>query len=166
MSSRRPDQIVRDSGALGLLPMYGKHDGLPMPVAALGSYDADGQCGFGWGSGGGHTDRSCCPQVGKEVLVTHVRPVLSPNDHHEQRVRGGDAFRARLEQHRRLRIEQLEGLEGDRSAGSDDATDDVASHLMVAASAASDEIDAALPADIVDVWGNDSFPASDPPANW
>ncbi|MEU4291661.1 hypothetical protein AB0E63_25825 [Kribbella sp. NPDC026596] len=23
-----------------------------------------------------------------------------------------------------------------------------------------------LPRDIVDVWGEDSFPASDPPANW
>lgn len=143
--------------------------------------------------------------------MTHLRQIVSPNDHHEQRVRGEDAFRARLEQHRRFRIEQLKGLEGDRLARNDDATDDVTSDLVTAASAALDDIVAALhrieagcfgicqqcggviaverltalpmaslcmdcqyakemrgplPADIVDVWGYGSFPASDPPANW
>ncbi|MEU4392135.1 TraR/DksA family transcriptional regulator [Kribbella sp. NPDC023855] len=142
--------------------------------------------------------------------MTHLGQVVSPNDQHEQRVRSGDAFRARLEQHRRFRIEQLKGLEGDRLAGND-ATDAVTSDLVTAASAALQDIVAALhriedgcfgicqqcgevialdrltalpmaslcmdcqyakemrgplPADIVDVWGYGSFPASDPPANW
>jgi hypothetical protein len=29
-----------------------------------------------------------------------------------------------------------------------------------------DAVDLDLVDDLVDVWGNDSFPASDPPANW
>jgi RNA polymerase-binding transcription factor DksA len=125
-----------------------------------------------------------------------------------------DTFRADLEQHRQFRIEQLNELTADTSAGSDGALDEVTSALMTAATTALGDIDAALkrieeghfgqcqgcnqpiaqnrlealpmanlcvlcqcskeasdqrephPPDIVDVWGYDSFPASDPPANW
>lgn len=154
-----------------------------------------------------------------------------------------DAFRADLERHRRFRVEQLNELAVDPSAGSDRALDDVMSALTTAAETTLADIDAALhridedcfgfcqicasaiavdrlkalptaslcmscqyakeasgpgcehsprqrsglrsvtappprilprrparrrpqPPDIVDVWGNDSFPASDPPANW
>lgn len=103
--------------------------------------------------------------------MTHLRQVVSPNDHHEQRVRGGDAFRARLEQHRRFRVEQLKGLEGDRLARSDEV---IAVERLTALPMArlcidcqyAKEMRGPLPADIVDVWGYGSFPASDPPANW
>jgi RNA polymerase-binding transcription factor DksA len=54
-----------------------------------------------------------------------------------------DAFRADLEYHRRFRVEQLNELTADMSAGSD-ALDEVMSALMTAAATALTDIDAAL----------------------
>lgn len=56
----------------------------------------------------------------------------------------GEAFRAELEQERRFRIEQLESLAGDRSAGTDGALNEVTSALTTAARAALRDVEAAL----------------------
>lgn len=171
------------------------------------------------------------------------RSVVPPGEYHRREDLDVDGFRADLEQHRRFRVEQLDELTADMSAGSGEAMDEVASALTAAAETALGDIDAALrridegayglcrgcggaiavdrlmalpmaslcmfcqftqeasglrredppsrrrgvrpvpeqpsrtvphrsvhpgpqPRDIVDVWGYDSFPASDPPANW
>ncbi|GAA1120632.1 hypothetical protein GCM10009630_17970 [Kribbella jejuensis] len=52
-------------------------------------------------------------------------------------------FRDELEQQRQFRLDQLVELTDDARVAGDDARKD-----------------------IVEIWGEDSFPASDPPANW
>ncbi len=42
---------------------------------------------------------------------------------------------------------------------------ETAPRLVDKARSLAEEVDAGVP-DIVDVWGRDSFPASDAPANW
>jgi RNA polymerase-binding transcription factor DksA len=175
--------------------------------------------------------------------MTEPRYAVPTGEYHCREDLDVEAFRADLEQHRRFRVGQLDELAADRSSGSDEAMDEVASALMAAADAALADIDAALrridegcfglclgcggaiavdrlmalpmaglcmfcqfaqeasglrrehspwrrrgvrpvpaqpsrtvphrsahrgpePRDIVDTWGYDSFPASDPPANW
>jgi RNA polymerase-binding transcription factor DksA len=56
----------------------------------------------------------------------------------------GDAFRTELERERLFRVEQLETLAGDVSAGADGLLDEVASALMTAATAALRDVDKAL----------------------
>lgn len=149
--------------------------------------------------------------------MTKLNYAVPTSGYHRRADLDLDAFRADLEQHRQFRVEQLNELTADVSAGFDGAPDEVASALMTAAATALADIDAALhrieegcfglcvecdakisvdrlkalpmaslcmfcqfaketsgqparrepqPRDIVDVWGWDSFPASDPPANW
>ncbi|WP_410790594.1 TraR/DksA family transcriptional regulator [Kribbella sp. C-35] len=175
--------------------------------------------------------------------MTEPRRVVPTGENHCRWDLDVAAFRADLEQHRRFRVEQLDELTADVSAGSNEVMDEVTSALMAAAETALTDIDAALhridqgsfglcracgsaialdrlmalpmaslcmlcqhardtsgafreqtpwrrrgmrpisaqpsrtvpppsahaepqPHDIVDVWGYDSFPASDPPANW
>jgi hypothetical protein len=76
--------------------------------------------------------------------VTEPRDAVPTGEYHCRKDLDVDAFRADLQQHRRFRVEQLNELTAEMSAGSDEATDEVASALMAAAETALADIDAAL----------------------
>jgi len=80
----------------------------------------------------------------KEVPVTELKYSIPAGEYRGRVDLDVDAFRADLEHHRQFRIEQLNQLTADRSAGSDGALDEVASALMTAAATALADIDAAL----------------------
>ena len=75
--------------------------------------------------------------------MTDLRYAVPAGEYHGQAGFDVDVFRADLEQHRQFRIEQLNELTADTSAG-DGAVDEVAAALITAAASALADIDAAL----------------------
>jgi RNA polymerase-binding transcription factor DksA len=96
------------------------------------------------GSLGVEATSPAAPLRCKEVPVTELKIVDPAGEYHGQAGYDVDAFRADLEQHRQFRIEQLNELTADISAGSDGALDEVTSALITAAATALADIDAAL----------------------